>query len=239
MKKFIFIITFISTSITPFWDSLFSEHTIFQQTSKPAHKATIMFAPFGNNSMQGRSLKSNFESSISHQFVHELAQELESNFPETHIQISHEKTDLLAPLQLAMMANRLPADLFVQFQFYHDHEATICLYHCSYYNNFLSKCWDLSWCHADQAYLINKKNSASWAKKMANVLSSSDYSKWFTVIGPHAIPLKPMIGIIAPALLIEIGLPNDDDWKQMIAPITESLKPIIHEIMSSIAQETE
>jgi len=74
---------------------------------------------------------------------------------------------------------------------------------------------------------------------MANVLSSSDYSKWFTVIGPHAIPLKPMIGIIAPALLIEIGLPNDDDWKQMIAPITESLKPIIHEIMSSIAQETE
>ncbi len=239
MKKSILIILLISSPYClSFWHSFFPDQLMVQPTAASGQQATIMLSPFGNNNSQGRSLKSNFESSIAHQFVHALAQELETNFPTIRIRMSHEKTDCITPLQIASMANCLPVDLFIQFQFYSEHESKICIYHCSNNNDFLCKCWDLSWCQAGQAYLINKKNSAAWAQKIANVLSSADNSKWFSVVGPYAIPLKPMVGIIAPSLLIEIGLANDDDWKQMIAPITESLKPIIHEIISTVKQET-
>ena len=231
MNKLVLYILLISTtSGASFWHSFFPDQLAVQCPPKPSHQTTIMLAPFGNNSIQGRSLKSNFEVTITHQFVQMLAQELETNFPEVRTRISHEKTDIIAPLQLATIANCLPADLFIQFHFYRDHESKIFIYHCSMSNDFLSKCWDLSWCHADQAYLINKKNSASWGKKMAAILASTDYSTWFSVHGPYAMPLKPLIGVIAPALLIEIGMANDDDWKQMIGPMVASLKPIIHEI---------
>lgn len=231
------ILLFIPTSAIPFWQSFFPEQNI--QPQKPAHKPTVILVPFGNNTLQGRSLKSNFESSIAHHFVRELQQELEKQFPEARIKISHEKTDILQPMQLATMSNCLSADLVLQFQFYLDHEPKLYLYQSSYSNDFLSKCWDLSWCHADEAYLINKKSTTLWREKMAETLSNPDYARWFFTIKPHPIPLKPLTGIIAPALLIEIGLANDDDWKQFIAPLTESLKPIIQEISTAIKQDNE
>ena len=37
------------------------------------------------------------------------------------------------------------------------------------------------------------------------------------------IPFKPLVGIRAPALGIEIGLKNKDDWERFVQPVMQAL----------------
>jgi hypothetical protein len=49
----------------------------------------------------------------------------------------------------------------------------------------------------------------------------------FDFYGPVGIPLKPLVGIVSPAILIEIGLNQDSGWQPLIDPLVESLKFIV------------
>ena len=72
--------------------------------------------------------------------------------------------------------------------------------------------------------MVNQQQTNAWAQKIAQSLKSHNE---FTILGSYKIPFKPLIGIKASGLGLEIGLKNKNDWQQYIEPLAESLTPII------------
>ena len=45
-----------------------------------------------------------------------------------------------------------------------------------------------------------------WADHFKNILKQEQYRNAFEIKGPYGLPFRPLIGIKAPAIAIEIGL---------------------------------
>jgi hypothetical protein len=236
LKRLFLILLLICTNSRAFWQNFFEEPVLIKP--KPTYGATLFFAADGCSTQPGRKIKNNFEYTLSHQCVHALRHELSTLFPSLRIEVSHQSNEMLEPLQLANISNGVPSDLLVMIQFYYEPgKAQIHIWRCSYGQEFVSRRWDLSWCPIDQAYLINKTKTESWATQLYNGLNAQNYNSWFTVHSPHKVPLRPMLGIIAPALLIEIGIKDDAEWANFVQPLTDSLQPIIKTIMVNSTRE--
>jgi hypothetical protein len=72
-----------------------------------------------------------------------------------------------------------------------------------------------------QAHLMNIFMTMQYAKMMQDTLYL--YESMFDMYGLYGIPLKFLCGIIAPALAIEIGINQEDQWNVAVAPLVESL----------------
>jgi len=201
------------------------------------YQATIMLSPY---SIPGRKFSSNYEHTIAYQFAIALKKNLEKEWPNIRIVLSHKRNEQIQSLQIANTANCLQIDLFFHFQFYQEQEFNIpslYVYHFSYGNDFPTKIWDLSWCRVDQAYLINKVRTRQWAQQMKIILQGAEYHPWFTAHGPYKVPLKPLLGIMAPGFVIEMGIKEDADWQNYINPVTTSMVPIMEELTKCITSE--
>lgn len=237
MKQYLFFLLFIPIYSNAFWENFFQEPCI--AIPKPTYQATIVLAPTGSSTTPGRKIKNNFEYILSHQFIRALQHELLEIFPTLQIRIPNECNVQLDPLQLATISNSAPANLLVKVQFYleTDIKSQVYLYRCSYGQEFVSRRWDLSWCPVEQAPLINKTKTKKWITQLYSQLSTEQYKPWFTVASPIKVPLKPMLGIIAPAILVEIGLKDDAEWTNFVKPLANSLKPVIEEILTESKED--
>ena len=43
------------------------------------------------------------------------------------------------------------------------------------------------------------------------------------------MPVLPLKGLVAPSVALEIGLKNNNDWQELIAPIVSSIHKIIRQ----------
>src|SRR5690606_36006352 len=122
--------------------------------------------------------------------------------------------DIVYDLQNASLANRINADLFININFYlsADTKPTLFLYQFSYGNDFVPHQSGLSCNTYDQAYKIYKTITDETVKLFTTHLSHAHYKNLFTLSGPHALPIKPLIGIITPSIAIESGLKNKESW---------------------------
>ena len=73
-------------------------------------------------------------------------------------------------------------------------------------------------------YMLNEPQSAQWCKQLFAALESNPA---LTIKGVYKIPFKPLIGIKAPAIGLEIGLKNRSDWHQYLEPLAENLLLIL------------
>ena len=205
---------------------------LFFNTTKPIdHPFTIMIDPSGDAKHTGRLIHDTLERGISLQCAESLKKELMKEYKNLRVVLTRLPGETIKPLQNASFANRLDVDLYLSIYFYHEHEtpAYITIYH--YVENPITDFWhkpiDLCFYHVDQAHLINLQKTKEWGNQIIETLKNKTISPFFEPHQLFGIPFKPLLGIKAPALAIEVGLRNKEDWKHIISPLINALEKVI------------
>jgi len=188
---------------------------------------TIMIDPAGDAHSTGRQLDDAFERGITLQCAERLKAVLEEQNNNINVIITRQPGETLVPLQNANFANRMDADLFLTIHFYQETatKPRLYLYHFSYGDEAVAKMQDLAFYSYDQAYLACPQTTRHTINTIFGQLNR--YKKQFDCKGPYKLPLKSLIGIKAPAIVIEAGLKQKDDWLQLVDPLVVCLAEVI------------
>ena len=191
----------------------------------------IMIDPAGDAQDTGKRIDNTFERGLTLQCAEQLKLVVESRHHNAQVILTRSPGDTIAPLQNANLANRLNIDLYISLSFFNESEITprLYLYNFSYNDDFITKKNDGSFCRYDQAHLFNYAATREYAQ-IIPCFNTEHYKKLFDCKGCFKLPCKPLIGIKAPALKIEIGLNNKEQWQSYVEPLTLCLQPIIDKL---------
>lgn len=190
---------------------------------------SIMLDPAGDAKHTGRQIGDSLERGITLQFAEKLKKKLEKQYPDIRVILTRFPGETIYPLQNASFSNCLDVDFYLSIHFFPETKTKpdLFLYYFSYGDDFVTRVPELFFCPYDQAHRINGSITRSWANEIAKILMNDTHKKLFNVNSILGIPFKPIIGIKAPAIAIEIGLKEKIDWKKYIKPIATSLEPIV------------
>jgi len=192
---------------------------------------TIMIDPAGDAKHTGRLIQDTLERGVSLQCAEELKKIIMQKYTNVRVILTRVPGETIQPLQNASFANRLDVNLYLSIYFYYEQDTPsyITLYH--YLENPIVDFWhkpiDLFFYNVNQAHLINLSKTTQYGLDFLQVLQNKKISKYFEARGFFGIPFKPLIGIKAPALAVEIGLKHKNDWKNIIDPLVQSIEKII------------
>ncbi len=191
--------------------SAFWVHALYE----PRHaECIVVLDPSGDAKRTGRRIGDNFERGLTLQCAEKIKEVIERSAPHIKIVITRMPGDIVYDLQNASLANRINADLFINLNFYYTQETkpTLFLYQFSYGNDFAQCNQGLALHTYDQAYKINKSVTDEIAQVFKKSLLQPQYQSLFMVAGVYALPIKPLIGIVAPSISVEAGLKNKELW---------------------------
>jgi len=214
LKKICTIFLFLYTSL------IFNNDTLF----------TIMLDPAGDAKHTGRLIEDTLERGISLQCVEQLKLDLTEKFNNIRVVITRLPGETIQILQNASFANRLGTDLYISFHFYYEPEQPchVTLYH---YVENTTDGWHqpkkLMLYPVNQAHLASLKITKTWGKIILETFENKQISKYFKARGFFGVPFQPLLGIKAPAIAIEVGLAQKNDWQNIIQPIIKALERII------------
>ncbi len=193
----------------------------------------VILDPAGDAKKTGRCIGDSFERGLTLQCAEKIKTCLEQRHSHVKVMITRLPGDIVYDLQNASLANRVNADLFINLNFYHSTETkpTVFLYQFSYGNDFATHQPGLVFHTYDQAYKINKNSSDMLMQLCTAQLTQPQYNNLFTVSTLHALPIKPLIGVIAPSIAVEIGLKNKDAWATFVEPLAATISAAIEELM--------
>lgn len=199
----------------------------------PEHKrrVTIMINPAGDAQHTGRKVDDGFERSVTLQLAQEIKNRIEQSFDHVTVILTRSPGQTIAPLQNASFANRMQVDFFLSIHCYQEHETkpTLYLYQFSYGDTFITKQFDLAFTQYDQAHLMHAATSALYGTLMQEALAQSAA---IIIKGPFKIPCKPLIGVQAPALALELGIINKESWLDYVQPLCDGLTVLIEKMSS-------
>lgn len=190
---------------------------------------TIMIDPSGDAKHTGRVIQDTFERGITLQCAESLKKELNAIIPDVRVVLSRVPGETIQPLQNASFANRLQADFYISISFYLETNIPphIAIYqYVTTPTDFWHKYSSLCFYHVSQAHLINIELATKLGKKLLQILQNNTINNFFMPQGLFAIPYKSLMGIKAPALAIEAGIAQKDDFKHIIKPLIAFIKEI-------------
>ena len=206
---------------------------LFLSTSNYAQQPfTLMINPFGDAGNAGRIIDGCYERGLTLQCAEELKKNFKKSSPHIRVILTRFPGERLEPLQNANFANRLKTDLYLNVQFYfQEHD----LSHVTFYHfiQHPTELWaqralpGLDFVPFDTIHRSCIKQTQEWVKMLAQELGATAHSHNFVLQGVYPCPCKPLMGIQAPAISIEIGLKNKDDWQRFIAPLITCFEKLI------------
>ncbi|MFC1845680.1 N-acetylmuramoyl-L-alanine amidase [Candidatus Dependentiae bacterium] len=190
---------------------------------------SIMLDPAGDAKHTGRQIGDSLERGITLQFAEKLKKKLEKYYPDIRVILTRFPGETIYPLQNANFSNRLDVDFYLSIHFFPETKTKpdLFLYYFSYSDEFVTRVPEIFFCPYDQAHRINGATTRSCADAIAQVLTNDGHKKLFNVNGVLGLPFKPLIGVKAPAVAIEIGLKEKTDWKRYVKPIARSLEKVV------------
>lgn len=198
----------------------------------PKKITTIMLDPSGDAKNTGRIIDDTFERGLTLQYAQELQKQLEAQLPATRIILTRFPGESLEPLQNATFANRLNTDLYISINFYQETKniSQLFLYYCMY--NPITDFWKkkndtLNFYPYNQAHRSALDTSYYYANVLEKQLPAFSKSSHAVINAKMGIPFAPLIGVQAPAIGIEIGLIQKNDWHNFIAPVAHEILRII------------
>lgn len=198
------------------------------QAHAPTWSKLIMIDPAGHAKSPGRKLHKNYERAETYKCAEALKRSLEQNF-HVRVILTRDPGDEIVPLQNASFANRLNIDFFLRINFYTKDLPKPKL---GLYNLVFDPIIDTvnrpfnpqAFIPVNQAHFKCVSLTKSLASQMTSLLGAAHYQKLFDIGQPCSLPLKPLVGITAPALLLEACLPwQDDQWNDLVTPLAESI----------------
>jgi hypothetical protein len=175
----------------------------------------VVLDPAGDVKHTGRHIADVFERGLTLQCAEKIKEIIEERAPHIKVIITRMPGDAVYDLQNASLSNRIHAHLFIHISFYYTQ--------VSYGNDFASHQQGLV-CHSyDQAYRINKEKTDMLCQVLSTELVCPHYHSLYGVKGPYALPLQPLIGIVAPAIACEMGLKSKESWHSYAEPLAQEI----------------
>jgi len=187
----------------------------------------VLLDPAGHAKEPGRMIVEGYERSETLKFALQLKKSLENKYGVRAV-VSRTPGEEILPLQIPSFANRIGSQFFLRINMYRQdsEKPQIFLYHltfdpfgdCSKKNSD-----DLQLTHLDQAHTKNILTTKKFGSKIYEYLNQDQFKKYFDCSPLIGIPTKHLSGIIAPAILLEIGICRENKWESMVEHISESL----------------
>lgn len=216
-----FIVLLLSTSglySTPWW--LHNHEPQF----------LLIFNPAGDAQYAGRMVQDTTARSITHQLAHQLEFYLHRKYGSTvKVLVTHRPFDALSPWQVASFVNQWRASLVISLECFEDNQPRprLFVYQTAGQSTPIAHPDTLTVYRADQTYLAHSPQTQTYAEQLCNQLQNQLDARW-ECSGPHALPLAPLKGMVVPALLLEIGLKDKDDWRALAEPLGLALYNVAH-----------
>ncbi len=212
------------------WSVLITSMNLLAYAAQtPRYTFTLMLDPTGDAKHTGRKIGDSLERGITLQFCEQLKKEIEQEYSHVRVVLTRFPGETVQPLQNANFANRLSVDAYIIILFFQESETKpqLFLYTFSYGDSFVKVGDELALYSYDQAYLVHSDTTRTWKQQIATALQDTTYASLFTYKGSYSLPFKPLIGIKAPALALEMSLKAKDDWHMYINPIKQSLSCLL------------
>lgn len=213
---------------------IFTFAALYTLPVRNKHQAerVVVIDPAGDAKRTGRRIGDSFERGLTLQCVEQIKEIIARSAPHIKVIITRMPGDNVYDLQNASLANRVHADLFVNLNFYYtqDTKPTMYLYQFSYGNDFACCEQGITLHSYDQAYRINKETTDIVVQLFKKELSQQQYQSIYAVAGPYSLPLKPLIGIVAPSIAFEVGLKGKDLWQYYSEPLANAIIAVIDEL---------
>ena len=227
LLAFIFLLPIGSLQAWPFFFSgerfpLFARKSTF----------TVMLDPAGDTKNPGRVIDDTYERSIAMQFAEELKKHLEASSSKLRVVLTRFPGETVEPLQHISFSNRLEVDLYISIHFYEKKagQSELYIYNLIYdpASDFIEKkTSNLSLLPYDQAYKISLSSTKKYSKLMYDTCSKTARKYYTQCHSPRGVPYKPLIGILAPAIGIEIGIAKKNQWKKLVPLIAQGIEAIV------------
>jgi N-acetylmuramoyl-L-alanine amidase len=186
---------------------------------------TILISPAGDAHNLGRTIDGAVERTLTLQFAQVLQQTLTSYNPRLTVLLTRKAGEVIPSLQNAHFANCLNVDLFLSLHLYQESDIRPHIFVYTYKDiNFFIKLDDsLALYPYHHAYLYNQQKTTIYANLLAKELRENHEKQHVTIHSPLSAPMSPLIGIIAPSLMIEIGIKKSNDWTDHIEPLAQAI----------------
>ena len=187
----------------------------------------VMIDPAGDANKTGRKIGDSFERTVAFKMAGALKKKLHDYYGIRGV-LTRYPGEVIEDLQNASFAGRLNVDFYLSLHVF-GHELvkpTILLYNLVYnpmVDFALRSVSPGKFIPVQQAHFFNIKKTLFYGRCIKNHLTQEHYIKNFDFYGVFGIPIKSLVGVIAPALAIEVGISNEDQWENLINPIIESL----------------
>lgn len=191
-----------------------------------------MIDPAGHSKDTGRKLHHGYERAETYKWAEALKGDLEKRYSDVRVVLTRAPGDEIVPLQNASFANRLKVDLFIRLQLYKEESEKPKLY---LYHHVVDPLVDgtkkptspFAFVPVSQAHYAALKRTENYGTQLYRGLTKSGFTKQFDCHTPRGIPLKPMVGIQAPSLVLELGVHKDDHWSVTIEPFLQGIAPFL------------
>lgn len=219
-------------TLTPFVLVLCTVHLHAPDHALLTRPALIVLDPAGDTHNPGRLIGDVYERGLAYQYTQQLKQTLEKN-PLMHCVITRTPGQVMQPLEQANIANQLQAALFVRIHFfqYECQVPRIYIYFYARGDEFIPTlpAHSLTLLPYDRAHWLHATQTRALATACKKQLSSPENQRLCTTDGPYGLPLKSLLGITQPALVIEIGVHEPSQPTVLIAPLARCIEKIIAE----------
>lgn len=215
---------------TPLWVSGWPFFFGEDPSQPEVKKSIIVIDPAGDSSYEGREIEDTFERSLTLRCGQAIKEHFErAEVPTTRVFLTRYPGEMVEPLQNISFSNRLNADLYVSLHFFKTERAKPELFIYTYsldpaVDSIEKKFTTLSLLPYDQAYKVSFKKTQELSKLFYQSLLQSSVAHCHA---PVAFPFKPLLGITAPALGLEIGLSKESQIASLISLITHALESVL------------
>lgn len=195
----------------------------------------IVLDPAGHAGDLGRPLVDGYERAQTYLFAEAIKKEIEARnrlfLPANRYKpfISRTPGEEILRLQIPSFSNRLGAQFFLRIHLYLEDQEKPKLF---FYHLMFDPMVDLAKRNIDvldltplyQSHFLNIHRTRACGKKICDYLNQRSFKKHFDCYSLRGMPLCSLIGVSAPlALLVEVGIRSEDQWKSLVDPIVESL----------------
>lgn len=193
---------------------------------------TLMIDPAGDAKHAGRIIDDSFERGVTLQIAEQLKHLIEQELPTVRVILTRFPGEFLEPLQNAHFANRLEVDFYLSIHCYQEREIkSEC--HLFYFLGNITDEWqqrstNLHFQYYDKAHIPQLKTSKKCARIIQEGLQEKACQSFFGMKGILGIPFKPLIGILSPAVAIELSLPKKDHYKHYLIPLKNSIINVLN-----------
>jgi hypothetical protein len=206
---------------------LFFTFNIFLKIFASNKQTIVMIDPAGHAKEPGRLLVEGYERAETFKFADRLRRELAKK-THSRIVLSRSPGEEIMPLQIPSFSNRLGTDFFLRVHMFRqeNEKPQIFFYHLLF-DPFI----DLAKRNNDslrliplrQAHFFSAHKARLCGRKMYEYLNQDSFKKYFDCFVLKGLPISPLVGITAPAILLEIGICREDKWESLVRPIAESM----------------